>query len=234
MASYSTAAGLQHTLNPGESILMAVDSCSLEVKVTETEDALLQIVDGSAKLTSHRLIFAAADAAAMAPGSVYHGVEVPLSLMRNANYEQPWFSANNFTFTCMLAPSQGVGANKDATFKVVFNSMGGDQFMQQWAHLNARAAVQRAPTAPPMASAASARSGAADSGANANSKDSDASSGGARERGSAAMSTAYVSKSNPHKVLLQAQAGASGAAAAPPSDDAADTAAHPVYHKKNA
>ena len=105
--------------------------------------------------------------------------------------------------------------------------MGGDQFMQQWAHLSARAAVQRAPTAPPaaMPTRSEGSGGVVESAS--------ASASGSNGHGSA-TSTAYMSKSNPHKAFLPAPSAPpppEGDPGAPPSYD---TAAHPVYHKKNA
>ena len=102
---------------------------------------------------------------------------------------------------------------------------GGDQFMQQWAHLNARAAVQRAPTAPPsIASDAELGNPAA----------AEREAGRKAEDGNGA--SAYISKSNPHKVLLPVPTvpptpEEEGSGGAPPAYDAAS---HPVYHKKNA
>ena len=111
-----------------------------------------------------------------------------LALLRDADYIQPWFSANRFEVHCPAQPGSPA-----VNLVLTFDQGGGDAFMQSWGHLEALAAVRQAPTAP----------AAADGG----------SSGGTTEpalQPGPPVRAGYVSESNPHTLYAEGRAAEAG------------------------
>lgn len=120
-------------------MLISVRGTGLELRPDDGSQALAAD-DGTAELTSHRLLFRPS-AQAVAP---FGAVALPLPLLEGAEFRQPWFAANQFAGVCRAA---GPGARGASSFVLTFTNGGGDGFWTVWATIVARRAVQRNPTA---------------------------------------------------------------------------------------